>query len=103
MRVYISGGITGVPDYIERFARAEQHLKSLGHKVFNPTCIPDIFEYTQFMQIDLIALSCCEAIYMLNGWEKSNGAQLEYMEAKRMGLQIIRESSINDEYKSFKK
>lgn len=36
MKLYIAGPITGVPDYAERFKRAEEDLKAMGHTVINP-------------------------------------------------------------------
>lgn len=96
MKVYISGPITGVKDYRKKFQQAEEYLKSLGHDVFNPCCLPDIFEYYQFMDLDLTALNFCDAIYLLNGWENSRGAKMELKEAQRIGLKIIREEEALD-------
>ena len=36
MKLYIAGPITGVPDYEERFKKAEEDLKAMGHTVINP-------------------------------------------------------------------
>lgn len=35
-KVYISGAITGVLDYADKFNKAEQELRSMGFDVFNP-------------------------------------------------------------------
>lgn len=93
MKVYISGGITGIGNYKERFDAAEEYLKAQGYKVFNPTCLPPIFEWKQFMALDLLALCFCDTIYMLEGWESSRGAQLEYKEAVRLKLNIMFEKT----------
>jgi hypothetical protein len=37
-------------------------------------------------------LECCDAIYMLDGWENSKGANIEYQYAKDNGLDICYES-----------
>lgn len=68
MRVYISGPITGVEDYKERFAKAEQELKEQGHIVINPAKVDETypeFDYEDYMEVDLCLLNLCEAIYML--------------------------------------
>jgi hypothetical protein len=36
-------------------------------------------------------LECCDAIYMLKGWENSEGAKEEYVYANKLGLKIIKE------------
>lgn len=41
------------------------------------------------MELDLKALSFCDSIYMMDGWESSKGARLELEEAKKLGLEII--------------
>ena len=37
---------------------------------------------------------CCDAIYMLKNWEKSEGAQIEMATAKIKGIEIIFEGDI---------
>jgi hypothetical protein len=44
-----------------------------------------------FLQGDLEILKRCDAIYMLQGWEKSVGAAGEYELAKKFGLEIYYE------------
>ena len=82
MKVYISGAITGTNDYMARFAAAEKHLTSIGHKVFNPARInsqlPDGTSYEEYMNVSLCLLDMCSAIYMLDGWNESRGANREY-------------------------
>lgn len=85
MRVYISGAITGTNDYRERFARAEDHLKRMGHTPVNPVKISDVITemlpdatHDDYMAIDLTLLNRCDAIYMLHGWENSKGAVIEH-------------------------
>lgn len=84
-RVYISGKITGTTDYIERFAKAEKELKDRGYEVINPAemcrSLPRL-EHSQYMQLCMIALSFCDSIYMLDGWQESKGAWMEYIHAK---------------------
>ena len=41
MTVYISGAITDVPDFKDRFKEAEKHLRELGFNVINPAGLQD--------------------------------------------------------------
>lgn len=97
MRVYISGAITGVDDYMERFAEAERCLTKLGYSVFNPAKInaqlPHDLTYEEHMWIDLGCLKMCGSIYMLRGWRKSLGANREYGYALAKGYEIIDEET----------
>lgn len=82
MKVYISGAITGTDDYMERFARAEAVLTGIGNSVINPAKVnaqlPKDTTYEEYMKMSLFMLDMCDTIYMLNGWEKSCGANREY-------------------------
>lgn len=91
--IYISGKITGLDNYAEIFEKKEKELTEQGHFVFNPAKHPDMFSWQQFMELDLKALSFCDSIYMMKGWETSKGATLELEEAKRLGIEIIYEES----------
>lgn len=91
MIVYISGAITNDPQYKKHFRKAENKLKHAGHKVFNPTIIPVIFPYWHFMKIDLAALECCDAVFMLRGWQNSRGAKIELARAIELGLKVLYE------------
>lgn len=84
MKIYISGSITNNKHYKKQFKRAERKLKKRGYKVFNPCCIPNIFSYDEFMKIDIAALECCDCVFMLKGWEKSKGANIELKKAKEL-------------------
>lgn len=85
MKVYISGPITGHEGYREQFGKAEQLLLSEGHEVLNPAAInfPSWFEHADYMRADLAMLASCDAIYMLRGWEMSEGARREHERALR--------------------
>lgn len=97
MRVYISGRITDNPDYKKQFEDAEIWLETIGHKPLNPAKLNQIMdeeEYTHedYMRIDLAMLGLCNAIYMLNGWNRSMGANQEYGYALGKGLKIVFEN-----------
>lgn len=85
MKLYIAGPITGVPDYEERFRKAEEDLKAMGHTVINPVKDKG-FTYKQYIDMGLCQLMQCDAIYMLKGYEKSKGARLELAYAATVGM-----------------
>lgn len=94
MVVYISGGITGVENYGKAFERAEEKLKAAGHEVINPARLEEYvpqLTYEGYMAIDMALLSVSEAIYMLNGWKNSRGANREYGYALAKGIKIMTE------------
>ena len=95
MRIYISGPITNVLDYKEKFARAEQDLKAKypDGEIINPSVIATLpLTYDEYMEIDLRLLDMCGAIYMLNGWELSKGSCIEYGYAIAKELNVLKES-----------
>lgn len=90
MKIYISGAITNNPKYKEQFAEAEKKLVSLGHEVVNPAK-NSANTYKDYIDLGLFELMKCEAIYLLKGWQKSDGANLEYVYALTVGLQVLNE------------
>lgn len=80
-RIYISGSITGTDDYMERFAKAEKYLIKQGYSVVNPAKVnaqlPEDTTYEEYMKMCFCMIDMCDAIYMLNGWNKSCGANRE--------------------------
>lgn len=95
-RVYISGPITGIDDYMERFSKAEKELEAQGFGVINPAKVnaqlpADITTYEEYMKMSKVMLNMCTHIYMLKGWEKSIGANREYGYALASDMTIMRE------------
>lgn len=81
-RLYLSGPITGVDDYFERFQRAFLALEEAGCNVINPAplyqVMPDDATYEEYMQICMDLLAMADVVVQLPGWEKSLGCQREY-------------------------
>ena len=106
MRLYLSGPITGLPDYNKpAFAEATAKLEAHGHIVLNPhtvcvdlsahscqlPCTPSELElpWADYLRADLVAmLTKCDALAMLPGWENSRGASLEAYIAKQLGWEV---------------
>lgn len=89
MKVYISGPMTGKPNFNKQaFTEAEHYLKSLGYDVVNPHNYP-VNKYEVCMKRDIALLINCDAIYLLEGWSKSRGAKTEYAVACSIGLTIL--------------
>ena len=116
MRVYISGKIDEEQlseATRQKFAKAEVMLRSKGFDVFNPTtsgfgayaeefvknynkCLPEnmceIKWYDKILLLDLGALASCHAIYLLDDWQDSGGANTEYSYAMAIGKKILFQS-----------
>ena len=101
-RIYISGAITDNPDYINDFRNAEMRLfrKYLDadweyHEIINPVkvafALPSSFTHEEYMAVDMILLTKCDAIYMLKNYKNSKGALAELIIAKQMGLKVLYE------------
>lgn len=95
MKVYISGKITGLKpvDYLKKFAIAEKKLNNEGHEVINPAktnaTLPKSTTYEQYMDMSMLMLSMCDAIYMLNNWKDSPGANREKEQAEKNGMMVL--------------
>ena len=76
-----------------RFEAAEFTLRLQGYEPVNPmkNGLPDDAPYEEHMKRDLEMLAECDAIYLLNGWERSNGCRIEFNEAVRFGKKITYE------------
>lgn len=90
-KVYIGGKMTGLTEEESKalFARAEELLKAQGYEVVNPWKIEVPKHYSGQLLRSLEELAKCDAIYLLDNWTSSNGANCEYWFAKGMGIDIM--------------
>lgn len=94
MKVYISGQITGLNIKVAEgyFEVVENKLSDAGHAPINPCKILPYdpkFTWKEYMIEDIKAIFDCEAMFMLDNWRESKGAQIEHMLAQHLGLKVF--------------
>ena len=90
--IYVSGGITGVEGYLEKFQSAEDDLIEEGYQVINPAKTLDTLltlTYEQYIQICYPMIDACSTIFMMKGWEMSIGAGQELRYAQQNNKKVI--------------
>lgn len=96
--IYIAGPMTGIEGYnYPAFNAAAALLREQGHTVVNPTEInaehlEPLHPWDFYMRRNVAELVKCNAIYLLEGWEKSKGARLEKEIAATLGMTLLREA-----------
>lgn len=86
--VFLSGPITGVDGYKDKFADAAEVIKALGaNTVFNPAAeIPDSTEREEAMRICTGKIITSDCVITLPGWQDSEGACFEYVASEICGI-----------------
>lgn len=105
MKIYLSGPITGVPDFKEKFeaAKAEIEEKAWGWgydlEIINPAAIElqAGASHEDYMKVCMQELAKCDTIYMLNGWQNSRGACREYGYALGAKMMILHQPKPEEE------
>lgn len=95
--VYISGKITGNPNYKSQFEKREKDLKSLGYYPINPVKIYERLKWRigreptrrEIMDEDIKELKKCDYINHLDNWEDSEGAREEHRIAQENNITIL--------------
>lgn len=90
-KVYISGKVTGDPDYRKKFAKAEKRLKEMGYDPLNPVKgEKDGKPWEYYLRRDIKKLCDCDILLLLPDWTQSKGARLERLVASRLGIKVWR-------------
>lgn len=100
MRVYLCGPMTGLPEFnYPAFHAAAARLRAKGYEVLSPA------EYQQraykgtprpandtpwrvWLKRGLRFMLKCDAVFVLDGWEKSRGASLEVQIARELEMPV---------------
>ena len=91
-RIYISGQITGNPNYRREFEAGEIMASSEypDAVILNPAKIlPDGLSYGEYMRIDCLLVEMADIVFMLPDWRKSAGAVAERSLARALGKGIV--------------
>ncbi len=99
MNIYIAGPISGLKyeTAFANFERAERSLADLGFDPVNPMKANGLdgtsgqHSWEDFMRKDIPLLIACEGIYLLQSWQRSRGAALEFEIATALKMPIIHE------------
>lgn len=111
MKIYLAGPMAGIDDHnFPAFNAKAAELRALGHFVYNPAEIePDEYAkrpaylaavfhnsgYRNCLRQELRWICDeAEAIYLMNGWEYSLGANSEFTTAKAVKLKFFYEGSL---------
>ena len=94
-KVYIAGPMSGYEEFnFPAFNRVEELLRgTYGYKhVVNPAKLHRAtnLPWVEFLKRDLLELITCDAVFLLEGWEKSRGATLEAFVAYALGLRLYK-------------
>jgi hypothetical protein len=83
--------MTGMPDLnYPAFFNAEDRLNMRGESTQNPAenKVGPEGTWRDYMRLGIGQLVQCKGIYLLKGWEKSEGAVLELYLARRLGMEV---------------
>ena len=88
--LYLSGPMTGYPDYQDAFNAAEERLLTAGYDVLSPIGVAALgTTWSDYLRADLALLLRAEAVAVLPGWEASRGACLEVHVAHALGMTVL--------------
>lgn len=93
-KIFISGRITGDPNYVEKFYQAEKRLRTT-YDVVNPCYLQFLglplvcYSWSTCMMVCLWNLVKCSTVYFMRGWHESRGCRIEFKVAEMFGKRII--------------
>jgi hypothetical protein len=87
--IYISGKVTGDPDYYTKFLNEEFSLARLGYMTVNPVrIVTNPLSWNDAMRIVLREMLLCDGVSLLPDWSESKGAQIEERLARELGIEV---------------
>jgi hypothetical protein len=89
-KIYISGKVTGDPDYGSKFFEEERRLYNQGYDPVNPVRIIGAKDaaWCDAMRADLREMLLCDGVSLLPDWKESKGAQIEEKLARELGIEV---------------
>jgi hypothetical protein len=108
MKVYIAGPMRGLPAFnFQKFFYWAERLEMKGHEPLNPAyydvvrwtrtgkMFDEATDYEEVLKFDLdLITSTADAIFLLDGWSNSEGAQREHDLAVKLGLKVYTQDQI---------
>lgn len=98
--IYLAGPISGplLDHNRERFAEVAERVATrwfgrVEKVVLNPASLPLGLREQDYMAISMQMLFAADTVVMLNGWEQSAGARIEFEQAKKCGKYVFHEST----------
>jgi len=91
--IYVSGPVTGNDNATEQFEEADAFLRKRGHIPLNPIRIDaphplKMGKWLYYMRKSVELLMKSDALFLLDGWEKSDGARIEFDLCVKLGIPI---------------
>lgn len=91
-KVYIAGPMTGYKDFnYPAFNTVANILRGWGYHVENPAenSHPEGTEWEGYMKVAIRQMLTCDMVFLLDGWQKSKGANIECHLAIELGLSVV--------------
>lgn len=91
---YLSGPITGNPNYMQQFEQAARDLSMKGYDVIDPAALDRVIptgrlSYDTIMNLDLELLALADYLVQLPGWEDSKGCNRELGFAQARDIIVV--------------
>lgn len=100
--VFLSGKMTGLIDLGRtQFHRYNKFFHSIGRKVIDPSCLPTDLPDKCYMPMCLAMLNQADEVFMIPGWELSEGARIENAYAAKCGKVITHISDYCRDYEEW--
>lgn len=91
-RIFLSGPMSGLPDFNYPAFHAEAaRLRAQGFDVENPAenAPPPCGSWSGYMRLAIAQLVRSDVVWLLPGWQASQGACIEHALALRLGLAVV--------------